>query len=89
LKVKKLRSKVIVLDAKDNFSKQKLFQQAWQQLYPGLLEWVPLSSGGKVTSVDPTTLTLATDFQTYKAAVANVIPPQKAGRRNRRSRWRG
>jgi sulfide dehydrogenase [flavocytochrome c] flavoprotein chain len=79
LKTKKLRSKVIVLDAKDNFSKQKLFQQAWQQLYPGLLEWVPLSSGGKVTSVDPTTLTLATDFQTYKAAVANVIPPQKAG----------
>ena len=69
----------IALDAKDNFSKQKLFQQAWQQLYPGLLEWVPPSSGGKVTSVDPTTLTLATDFQTYKAAVANVIPPQKAG----------
>jgi hypothetical protein len=30
--MKKLRSKVIVLDAKDNFSKQKLFQQAWQQL---------------------------------------------------------
>src|SRR5438046_5347430 len=30
-------------------------------------------------SVDPTTLTLSTDFQTYKAAVANVIPPQKAG----------
>ena len=25
-------------------------------------------------------MTLATDFQTYKAAVANVIPPQKAGR---------
>ena len=41
---------------------------------------MPLSSGGKVTSVDPAALTLATDFQTYKAAVANVIPPQKAGR---------
>ena len=79
LKTQKPRSKVIVLDAKDNFSKQKLFQEAWQQLYPGLLEWVPLSSGGKVTSVDPTALTLATDFQTYKPAVANVIPPQKAG----------
>jgi len=39
-----------------------------------------LSAGGKVTSVDPAALTLATDFQTYKAAVANVIPPQKAGR---------
>src|SRR4029453_297474 len=32
-----------------------------------------------VTSVDPATLTLNTDFDKYKAAVANVIPPQKAG----------
>jgi NADPH-dependent 2,4-dienoyl-CoA reductase/sulfur reductase-like enzyme len=80
LKTNKPRSKLIVLDAKDAFSKQKLFQQAWQQLYPGLLEWVPLSSGGKVVSVDPAALTLATDFQTYKPAVANVIPPQKSGR---------
>ena len=80
LKTKKPRSKVLVLDAKDAFSKQKLFQQAWQQLYPGLLEWVSLSSGGKVTSVDLAAMTVTTDFQTYKPAVANIIPAQKAGR---------
>jgi sulfide dehydrogenase [flavocytochrome c] flavoprotein subunit len=80
LKTAKPRAKLIVLDAKDAFSKQRLFQQAWQALYPGLIEWVSLSAGGKVTSVDPAELTLTTDFQTYKAAVANVIPPQKAGR---------
>src|SRR5712691_4226356 len=79
LKTKKPRSKLILLDAKDAFSKQKLFQNAWQELYPGMIEWVSLSSGGKVTSVDPAALTVATDFQTYKPAVANVIPPQKAG----------
>jgi sulfide dehydrogenase [flavocytochrome c] flavoprotein chain len=79
LKSKKPRSKLIVLDAKDTFSKQRLFQGAWQQLYPGLLEWVSLSNGGKVTSVDPTAHTLVTDFATYKADVANVIPPQRAG----------
>jgi sulfide dehydrogenase [flavocytochrome c] flavoprotein chain len=79
LKTKKPRSKLIVLDAKDSFSKQRLFQAAWQQLYPGLLEWVPLSNGGKVTKVDPATHTLVTDFATYKADVANVIPPQRAG----------
>jgi sulfide dehydrogenase [flavocytochrome c] flavoprotein chain len=78
LKTKKPRSKLILLDAKDAFSKQKLFQNAWQELYPGLIEWVSLSSGGKVTAVDPAALALATDFQTYKPAVANVIPPQKA-----------
>src|SRR5262244_1752413 len=52
---------------------------AWSQLYPGLIEWVSLSQGGKVTSVDPATLTFVTDFGRHKAAVGNVIPPQKAG----------
>jgi sulfide dehydrogenase [flavocytochrome c] flavoprotein chain len=80
LKAKKPRSKLIVLDAKDAFSKQRLFQAAWAELYPGLLEWVPLSKGGNVTSVDAATLELVTDFGRHKAAVANVIPPQKAGR---------
>ena len=79
LKTAKPRSKLIVLDAKDSFSKQRLFQAAWQQLYPGLIEWVSLSNGGKVTSVDPASRTLVTDFASYKADVANVIPPQRAG----------
>jgi NADPH-dependent 2,4-dienoyl-CoA reductase/sulfur reductase-like enzyme len=80
LKTKKPKSKLIVLDAKDAFSKQRLFQNAWKELYPGILEWVPLSSGGKVTSVDVANMTLVTDFGNHKASVANVIPPQKAGR---------
>ena len=41
---------------------------------------MPLSKGGNVTSVDAATLELVTDFGRHKAAVANVIPPQKAGR---------
>jgi sulfide dehydrogenase [flavocytochrome c] flavoprotein chain len=73
LKTKKPRSKLIVLDAKDSFSKQRLFQAARQQLYPGRLEWVSLSNGAKVTSVDPATRTLVTNFATFKADVANVI----------------
>jgi NADPH-dependent 2,4-dienoyl-CoA reductase/sulfur reductase-like enzyme len=80
LKTKKPKSKLLVLDAKDAFSKQRLFQQAWSELYPGLIEWVPLSKGGSVTSVDASTRTLVTDFGRHQAKVANVIPPQKAGR---------
>jgi sulfide dehydrogenase [flavocytochrome c] flavoprotein subunit len=80
LKTKKPKSKLLILDAKDAFSKQKLFQNGWAALYPGLIEWVALSAGGKVTSVDPATMTLVTDFATHKADVANVIPAQKAGR---------
>ncbi len=80
LKTTKPRSKLIILDAKDVFSKQRLFQAAWKELYPGLIEWVGLSQGGAVTSVDPASTTLKTDFATYKVQVANVIPPQRAGR---------
>jgi NADPH-dependent 2,4-dienoyl-CoA reductase/sulfur reductase-like enzyme len=79
LKTKKPKSKLIILDAKDAFSKQSLFQNAWKELYPNL-EWISLSSGGKVTSVDVGEMTLITDFGRHKADVANVIPPQKAGR---------
>ena len=79
LKIWKPKSKLLILDAKDAFSKQRLFQNAWAQLYPGIIEWVSLSQGGKVTSVDPATLTFVTDFARHKAAVGNVIPPQKAG----------
>ncbi len=79
LKIWKPKSKLLLLDSKDAFSKQRLFQNGWAELYPGMIEWVPLSKGGKVTSVDPATLTLTTEFASHKAAVANVIPPQKAG----------
>ena len=80
LKAHKPRSKVIVLDAKDAFPKQQQFQSAWDTLYPGLIEWVPLSRGGQVVSVEPATRTLLTDFDRYRAAVANVIAPHRAGR---------
>jgi sulfide dehydrogenase [flavocytochrome c] flavoprotein subunit len=80
LKAHKPRSKVIVLDAKDTFPRQRLFLAAWRELYPALIEWVGLSSGGQVVSVEPATRTLVTDFDRYRAAVANVIAPQRAGR---------
>ena len=79
LKTAKPRSKLIVLDAKENFSMQRLFQNAWKELYTGLLEWVPLSSGGQVVSIDVASKTIKTDFDSYRANVANIIPPQRAG----------
>jgi len=80
LKARKPRSKIIILDAKDGFSQQRLFESAWKELYPGMIERIALSQGGRVTSVDPSTNTIVTDFGDYVAGVANVIPPQKAGR---------
>ena len=79
LKARKPRSKVIILDSKDSFTMQRQFQSAWNELYPNLIEWVGLSQGGNVTSVEVASKTFVTDFDKVKADVANVIPPQKAG----------
>jgi sulfide dehydrogenase [flavocytochrome c] flavoprotein chain len=80
LKTKKPRSKVLILDAKDNFSQQRLFEKAWKELYGDMIERIGLSQGGRVTSVDPATRTIVTEFGNYTPDVANVIPPQHAGR---------
>jgi NADPH-dependent 2,4-dienoyl-CoA reductase/sulfur reductase-like enzyme len=79
LKTKKPKSKLLILDAKDAFSKQKLFMNAWAKLYPGMIEWVSLSDGGKVTSVHPASKVFETDFAAHEADVGCVIPPQRAG----------
>ena len=79
LKTNRPKSKLLLLDSKDAFSKQKLFQAGWKALYPDNLEWVSLSDGGKAVRVDPANLTVETEFGTHKGAVVNVIPPQKAG----------
>jgi NADPH-dependent 2,4-dienoyl-CoA reductase/sulfur reductase-like enzyme len=72
-------SRILILDAKETFSKQPLFLEAWDRLYPGMIEFRPPSFGGRVISVNPATMTLETDFGDVVAAVANVIPPQRAG----------
>jgi sulfide dehydrogenase [flavocytochrome c] flavoprotein chain len=77
----KPRSKILILDAKDKFSKQALFEEAWTTYYKGMIEWVPGAFGGTVTAVDPGAMTITTAASdVHKADVANVVPPQAAGR---------
>jgi sulfide dehydrogenase [flavocytochrome c] flavoprotein chain len=75
----KPRSKILILDAKDRFSGQELFEDAWSRHYPGMIEWLPAQFIGKIKAVDAATFSVVTEGQTFKAAVANIIPPQKAG----------
>ena len=72
--------KIIIVDAKEKFSKQGVFQPAWEKYYPGMIEWLPPSITGAVKSVDAATGTVITDFETHKAALVNVIPAQTAGK---------
>jgi sulfide dehydrogenase [flavocytochrome c] flavoprotein subunit len=80
LKANKPKSKILILDSKESFSKKGLFMDAWNDLYPGMIEWVPASKGGKVVRVDPKSLTVHTDDgSSHKADVVNIIPAQRAG----------
>jgi sulfide dehydrogenase [flavocytochrome c] flavoprotein subunit len=80
LKSHKPKSKILILDSKDKFSKQGLFTQAWDRHYKGMIEWVKaVDTGGGVKSVDAKTGTVSTEFDEYKPAVANIIPAQVAG----------
>ena len=78
LKTRKPKSKVLVLDAKDSFTKDRLFLAAWQRLYPNLLEWVPGAQGGRVIQVDTRAGIVRTEFDEYTPAVANIVAPQRA-----------
>jgi len=72
-------AKILILDAKESFSKQGLFEDAWAKHYPDMIEWVPGEFGGKVIAVDPDAMTVTTEYETYRAAVANIVPAQAAG----------
>jgi NADPH-dependent 2,4-dienoyl-CoA reductase/sulfur reductase-like enzyme len=74
------QTRIVIVDPKEKFSKQALFQQGWEQHYPGMIEWLPPFIHGGITSVDPATMAVATDFETLRDAdLVNVIPAQTAG----------
>jgi len=78
LKNNKPKSKVIVLDANpDITSKKGLFTKAWNELYPGMIDYRP---NAVVTKVEAKTRTAYTEFDTVKADVLNVVPPMRAGK---------
>ncbi len=73
----KPKSKVLILDANpDITSKKGLFTAAWNELYPGMVEYRP---NAMVMEVDVATRTAKTEFEDVKADVLNVLPPMKAG----------
>ena len=79
LKHNKPKSKLLILDAKDKFSKQGLFMQGYEKVYGEMIEWVAgADTGGGVKSVNTKDMTVSTDFDDHKVAVANIIPPQHA-----------
>ena len=74
------KSQIVILDPKETFSKQALFQEGWEKHYPGMVEWQDPKMHGGIKGVDPKTMTVKTDLADYKAQLVNVIPAQMAGK---------
>lgn len=89
----KPRAKIVLFDANpDVTSKGALFKKAWNELYPGIIEYRPQH---KVVGVEGNTLRFEVQ-ENFKADVLNVLPQQRAGRiavqtglANSNQRWVG
>jgi sulfide dehydrogenase [flavocytochrome c] flavoprotein subunit len=81
----KPKSKIIIQDPKQKFSKQGLFKQGWKDLYGfgtdnSMIEWAG-GDDNALAKVDAKTKTITNGFgDDIKADVLNVIPAQKAGK---------
>jgi sulfide dehydrogenase [flavocytochrome c] flavoprotein chain len=76
----KPRSKVLIFDSNNHFPRQDIFTDAWQSLYPGMIEWIPVVDGGAVVRVAAEgRKILYTSHGAHRVDVANIIPPQAPG----------
>ncbi|OKO66893.1 flavocytochrome C, partial [Bradyrhizobium sp. NAS80.1] len=76
----KPRAKILILDAKDTFFAQDVFEDGWNRHYPGMIEWLPGQFTGGIKAVDVKGRLIKTAGESFKADVANIIPAQEAGR---------
>jgi len=75
----KPKSKILIYDSKDAFSKQGLFQAGWKEHYGDMIEWVSGANGGIIEGIDPGNRQLIGEVDEYPADVINLIPHQRAG----------
>lgn len=73
-------AKILLVDPKEKFSKQGLFEDGWSRHYPGMIERVGPDFGGDKVEVRPDTMEVVIDGSAQKVDVCNVIPGQMAGK---------
>lgn len=74
----KPRSKLLILDANETFPLMGAMLASWNATFGETVEWLSGDFGGALVAVDNPGLGLITEDETFRADVANVIPPQRA-----------
>lgn len=74
------RCKILIADAKDDFTKRPLFLAEWDERYGGMIEWIPRAKGGEVVRVDPSSgeVWLRDQPNSIGTHLASIVPPQQA-----------
>jgi sulfide dehydrogenase [flavocytochrome c] flavoprotein subunit len=80
LKQQNPTAKILILDPKDKFSKQALFENGWGKYYNGMIDWIGPEFGGGAVEVRPDTMEIVIEGAAQKVDVCNVIPGQIAGK---------
>jgi sulfide dehydrogenase [flavocytochrome c] flavoprotein chain len=80
LKDKNPTAKILVLDPKEKYSKQALFEEGWQTHYGGMVDWIGPDFGGGAVEVRPEAMEVVIEGEATKVDVCNVIPGQMAGK---------
>lgn len=72
-------AKILIVDPKEKYSKQGLFEEGWQVHYTGMIDRIGPDFGGDNVEVRPDAMEIVIDGEVEKVDVCNVIPAQKAG----------
>jgi NADPH-dependent 2,4-dienoyl-CoA reductase/sulfur reductase-like enzyme len=72
-------AKILLIDPKETYSKQALWEEGWLAHYPGMIERVGPEFGAETVEVRPDTMEVVIDGDATKVDVCNVIPAQRAG----------
>ncbi len=79
MKHHKPRSKIVILDAKDEFPMSEVMSEVWDRFYADMIEWIPAEFGGNIRAFDAKSKTLISAEEKFTADVVNIIPAQHAG----------
>ena len=72
-------AKILIVDPKEGYAKQALFEEGWQAHYTGMIERLGPDFGTETLEISPDNMEVLVDGEAEAADAINVIPPQQAG----------
>ncbi len=71
-------AKILIVDDKDQYPMQALFEAAYADYYEDMIEWVPREFHGGIQRLDLAAGTIETESDSFEADVLHAVPPQSA-----------